>query len=50
MLFVPINSENIIVDVKQAELGNVTFSNCTASGVITIKECECEVEIPYTFA
>lgn len=50
MLFVPINSEKIIVDVEQAEVGNVTLSNCTASGMLTIEEGAYEVEVFYTFA
>lgn len=50
MLFVPINNGQIVVDVDTAQLDDVTLTNCTASGVITIKEGECVVEVPYTFA
>lgn len=50
MLFVPINNPNVIVDVTNAELDNVTLSNCTASGVLTIEEGAFEVQVPYTFA
>lgn len=50
MLFVPMNNTNIIVDIENADLDNVTLSNCIATGVITIEEGAMEVEVPYTFA